>query len=47
MGYIASLRSLFVNLVERIREWNQRTKSSKRDDDPDDFLDIFLFGPHG
>jgi hypothetical protein len=50
MGYVASLHSLLVKLLERAREWSpdvKRVGPPERDDDSDNFLDIFLFGPHG
>lgn len=50
MGYVASLHSFFVRLIERAREWSQRpveTDSADRKNNDNDLYDVFLFGPHG
>ncbi|MFT4117603.1 hypothetical protein [Bradyrhizobium sp.] len=50
MTYLASLHSrvaeLFAHLRERRRHFVD-SHSRDRDNDPDDFYEIFLFGPHG
>lgn len=50
MSYLVSVQSLFVRLIERAREWSQRSigiDSAKRKKDDNDLYDFFLFGPHG
>ncbi|MEZ2143420.1 hypothetical protein AAE026_14160 [Bradyrhizobium sp. DN5] len=48
MTYLASLHSLLLTILERLRQWNWHPNdahSHDHDDHTDDFHEIFLFGP--
>lgn len=48
MTYLASLHSLLLTVLERLREWNRYPKDAhSHDHDDHTFHGIFLFGPHG